>query len=356
MEKKYQIIGVMSGTSLDGVDLAWVEFIFSDKKIDFSIRKSRTVPYDRCWISKLQLAPGLNGFDLIALHNEYGRYLGNIINNFVSADEKQTIDYIASHGHTIFHQPGKQVTFQLGNGNSIAAKTGIATVYDFRSMDVALGGQGAPLVPIGDELLFNQYDYCLNIGGFANVSYKKNGKRLAFDICPANIVLNFYAQKLHLPYDKNGQLARQGKCHQPLLDKLNQLPYYRQSPPKSLGREWVEEVFLPVIQSYDLPAEDILHTLTEHIALQIAQVIPESGSSTLITGGGAKNSYLTERIGYYSQAGFTIPDTTLIDFKEAVIFALLGALYIEKWTNCLQSVTGAQHDNIGGALCFPGKK
>ncbi|HCQ29450.1 MAG TPA: anhydro-N-acetylmuramic acid kinase [Flavobacteriales bacterium] len=353
MSKTYNIIGIMSGTSLDGVDLLWAEFRVNNEDIKYSIKKTRTVHYDKCWLNKLQLAPSLNPMDFLNLHNEYGRYLGNLVNNFIGKDEKQKIDFIASHGHTIFHQPEKKLTFQLGNGNSIAAQTCISTIWDFRAMDVALGGQGAPLVPIGDHLLFGDYDYCLNLGGFSNISYaNENNRRIAFDICPVNIALNYFAQQINLPYDKNGRIAKTGRVNNELLNKLNQLPFYQWQPPKSLGREWFEKEFLPVVENLNLPLEDILATITEHIAQQIGKLLSKKDTKTLVTGGGAFNAYLIEKIKNYSGSKIIIPEKEIIEYKEALIFALLGVLFIAKQNNCLQSVTGAGRDNIGGCLSY----
>jgi anhydro-N-acetylmuramic acid kinase len=353
MATTYNVIGIMSGTSLDGVDLLWVEFTLKNHSINYIYKKYRTVPYDFCWLNKLKIASTLEVTDFLSLHNEYGRYLGNLINNFVSDEEKKQIDFISSHGHTIFHQPGKKLTFQLGNGNSIAAKTGISTIWDFRSMDVALNGQGAPLVPVGDKLLFSDFDYCLNLGGFANISYQNNNnQRIAFDICPVNIALNHFANKISLPYDKNGTIAQKGKISDTLLEQLNNLPFYNKKPPKSLGREWFENEFLKIIDKFHLSVEDILATLTEHIAIQISKFLTKENSKTLVTGGGAFNQFLTEKIKAKSNSHIIIPDKITIEYKEALIFALLGVLYIEKTPNCLKSVTGAIRDNIGGCLSY----
>jgi anhydro-N-acetylmuramic acid kinase len=260
-------------------------------------------------------------------------------------------DFIASHGHTIFHQPGRKLTSQIGKGSAIAAETRLPVVCDFRSLDVALGGQGAPLVPVGDMLLFSSYTCCLNLGGFANISYDESGRRIAFDICPANIVLNHFASQLHKACDENGDLARQGSLHQPMLDTLNNLPFYRMKPPKSLGKEWVLSEIHPVLQQFDLPVEDKLRTFVEHIAVQIAFAIrTDDSASMLVTGGGAFNSFLIERICEKTALRVMLPDLLTINFKEALIFAFLGVLRWREEINCLSSYTGADSDNIGGAV------
>lgn len=345
---KYKTIGAMSGTSLDGLDLAAVEFQQTHGKWEFSIAAAETIPYDRGWSKKLQTSPALSGEELIELHNGYGRFIGLQVNQFIEKTEF-TPDLIASHGHTVFHRPEKQFTFQLGNGAVIATVTNIATVADFRTGDVALGGQGAPLVPIGDELLFPDFDYCLNLGGFANISYQQNRQRVAYDVCPVNFVLNHFAEKRGLPFDKNGELGRSGKINGALLEKLNSLSFYEQSPPKSLGREWVESEFFPMLDSLSISDSDKLRSAYEHIAIQIGKVAGQPGKM-LLTGGGTFNTFLVERIEQYAQPEIVIPAPEIINFKEALIFAFLGVLKIRGEINCLSSVTGAERDSCCGVV------
>ena len=346
---KYKVIGMMSGTSLDGLDIAAVEFFYSDKKNwSFNIAEAETIAYTDNWEDRLRNSTELSAEKLIHLHTDYGRFLGQEINRFI----KKTgfvPEIIASHGHTVFHQPENHFTFQVGNGADIAAETGITTVADFRTGDVALGGQGAPLVPVGDRLLFNEFDACLNLGGFANISYKKNDSRLAFDICPVNFVLNFLAQKEGLTYDKNGELGRNGKSDKKLLSQLNDLSFYKQAPPKSLGKEWMDNYFFPVIEASDLSVQDKLRTAYEHIASQIASTAPGNGKM-LVTGGGAFNSFLTEKIKKHCQTEIVIPEKMIIDFKEALIFAFLGLLRMFGEINCYSSVTGAKKDSSSGVI------
>jgi anhydro-N-acetylmuramic acid kinase len=263
---------------------------------------------------------------------------------------------IASHGHTIFHQPDAGFTAQIGSGAAIYAETGLTTVCDFRSVDVALGGQGAPLVPIGDELLFGEYDACLNLGGFANISYRKDGTRVAFDVCACNIVLNQVAQQGGMDYDENGAMARDGKVVTSLLDELNGLTFFSQTGAKSLGREWVEKEVWPVVSKYEIVLEDLMATLVEHMAMQVAHVVKTGEVDTLfITGGGAHNSYLIERMTALVTCNLTLAPKQLIEFKEALIFGFLGMLRVHNLPNSLASVTGAKKDSLGGCIYGSGR-
>lgn len=341
-------IGVMSGTSLDGLDIAFCTFQY-DEKWSFQIEKAETIPYSTDWKKRLQNAPDLSGLQLQKLHNEFGQYIGTNIRDFIK--KHQISPYlIASHGHTVFHQPENKLTLQIGNGAEIASETGVTTLSDFRSMDVALGGQGAPLVPIGDELLFSDYDSCINIGGFANISFKENNQRIAYDISPANIVLNHLSQQLGADYDKDGELGKQGRIDSQLLEKLNNLSYYKNLHPKSLGKEWLDQSFLPVLEKSSISILDQLTTTYQHIATQIANSIKKEHSKVLITGGGAYNQYLIELIRKQTKSDIILPDPIIIDFKEALLFAFLGLLRFENNVNCLSSVTGAKKDSSGGTI------
>lgn len=344
-------VGVMSGTSLDGLDIAAVEFRFNEGEWNFNLVSADTISYSEEWEQSLKTAPQLSGEKLTELHSNYGYFIGEQINAFIQKTNFAP-DLIASHGHTVFHRPDKGYTLQIANGAAISAVTKHLTVSDFRTGDVALGGQGAPLVPIGDKLLFSDFDYCLNLGGFANISYEKDGKRLAYDNCPVNIVLNYFAEKKGLPFDNDGDLGRQGEINAELLEKLNQLPFYQSTSPKSLGREWVESAFFPVLNEFNISDTDKLRTLYEHIAIQIANAVSNSGKM-LITGGGTFNSFLIERIKDLSNAEIVIPSKDIIDFKEAIIFAFLGVLRVKNLNNCLASVTGASKDSCGGVIFLP---
>ncbi len=348
---KYKVIGLMSGTSLDGVDIAYCEFKF-DHEWDFKIGCAETIDYPQKWIDRLTSLINSDAEKISYTHFEYGKYLGEITGNFIRKN-RLSPDFISSHGHTIFHQPEKGFTLQIGDGNSISAVTGFPAVFDFRSLDVALGGQGAPLVPIGDRLLFGQFDYCLNLGGIANISFEQAGKRLAFDICPVNIALNFLASLAGYKYDINGSIASKGFIIPPLLKKLNQLTYYLKNPPKSLSREWIESNFFPLINKGSDPIENKLRTVIEHIAIQIAAVLnPFPKGKLLITGGGAKNKFLVEVLRTKVECNVVVPEVEIIDFKEALIFAFLGILRWRREINTLSSVTGAKRDSCGGSIVY----
>jgi anhydro-N-acetylmuramic acid kinase len=340
-------LGIMSGTSLDGVDLALCRFSETNNQWQYDILDAVTISYPSEWEMKLRTAHQLNVQDFLLLHNEYGKYLGNLVNQFLV--NKPVPDIISSHGHTIFHQPDKGFTFQLGNGASIAATTKITAISDFRSLDVALGGQGAPLVPVGDKLLFHEYDYCLNLGGIANISFDVDYVRIAFDICPVNLVLNNLASRKDKSFDRDGEIGASGKINQTLLNSLNSLDFYSQKWPKSLGREWVERNVRPLLEDSGLSIEDQAATYYEHISYQISHVINSTGR-IFITGGGAKNKYLVEKLIEKVPCKIVIPDHQLIDFKEALIFAFLGVLRFIGHINCLSSVTGSKLDNAGGTI------
>ena len=350
-DKIYHVIGLMSGTSLDGVDLVYVTFL-SDNNYKFKIEYAKMYEYSDGWREKLQRAFKASADEISFLNFEYGRFLGQLINQFIDEFSISKIDFIASHGHTIFHNPAKKYTLQIGQGSSIAATTNLKVVCDFRSQDVALGGQGAPLVPIGDLMLFSDYDYCLNLGGFANISYQENGERKAFDICAVNVVLNYFAEKLGFPFDENGKFASAGKINDDLLQELNNLSFYTSSAPKSLGIEFLQSTILPLISNYSISEEDILCTYVEHIAIKIAEKVALD-KKILVTGGGAYNLFLINRIKEISKTELIIPSDLLINYKEALIFALLGVLRIEERTNCLKSVTGAAKDHSSGIIFNP---
>ncbi len=341
----------MSGTSLDGVDIAYIEFIYTEKW-DFNLIYGETFRYSNDWLNKLKQAFNYNKNELNLINDKYGKYLAELINKFIDKKNIKKVDFIASHGHTIHHKPDEGYTLQIGNGKTIADITKIKTVYDFRTQDVYLGGQGAPLVPIGDELLFSEYDYCLNLGGFANISFKKGNDRIAYDICAVNTVLNFFSKKLGFDYDNNGEIASKNNINSILLNDLNDLDFYKTSAPKSLGIEYVNDIILPLINNYKISSEDAITTFVEHIAIQISNNISKDGK-LLITGGGAFNSYLIERIKFYTNSSVIIPSNNVIDFKEAIVFGFLGLLKLENKVNCLKSVTGASKDHSSGKISQP---
>ena len=347
----YNVVGVMSGTSLDGIDLAHVHFTIRNGKWMFTIHESETIPYSKIWLNKLKIAVGFSKQELEKLNESYTELLGNVIKTFIDKHQLIHLDAVCSHGHTILHQPQNGFTLQIGNLPQLATIVGEKIVCDFRIQDVELGGQGAPLVPIGDRILFSDYDFCLNLGGFSNISFEYNSNRIAFDISPVNTVLNYYANVLGFDYDDKGQLSRSGTIDSALLNELNSLEYYQKSFPKSLGFEFVKETVLPILEKFTIPTESKMHTFTEHIAQQTALALPLQQGQLLITGGGAYNDFLIERIQFYlPETQIIIPNAKLLEYKEALIFALLGVLKLRNEINVLSSVTGAKSDHSSGVI------
>lgn len=346
------IIGLMSGTSLDGIDLAYCEF--TDEQ-HFQLLAAETYNYPFIWQERLSTLHKASAEEYVCADAELGHFFGECIVHFREKHPGR-VDYIASHGHTIFHQPDRGFTAQIGDGNAIHAVTGIPVVYDFRRLDVALGGQGAPLVPVGDRLLFGEYDCCINLGGIANISYESENGRIAYDIAPCNMALNHLAGLTGVTYDAGGAMAREGKLITPLLARLETLEYYKLPAPKTLGKEWFEKHFLPYLAPYmSQPVENLIHTVAEHIALRLAAAIKTSGTDVhrvLVTGGGANNQYLLELVKEkIGSVDIESIDNRIVDFKEAIIFALLAYLRIDKKVNTLATVTGASRDSSGGVIC-----
>ena len=347
--KTYRSIGLMSGTSVDGLDVCCASFTRENGRWSYRIDCARGYEYPAALKQKLgREVQQMSALEFVAFHSEYGRFLGERVNDFM-AEFGVRPDIIASHGSTVFHEPEKKIMFQIGDGAAIAAVTKIPTVSDFRRLDIMLGGQGAPLVPIGDNLLFGEYDYCLNIGGFSNISFLEGDKRIAFDISPVNYVINRFCRSIGLEMDRDGEIAAKGRVDETLLEKLNALDYYSRPWPKSLGREWVERNIFPLLDASGLSLEDILRTYYEHCAGQFARVTTP-GKSVLVTGGGAYNKFLLRRMEALSGCRLVVPEPAIVEFKEALIFAFLGVLYMVDESSCLRSVTGAERDNIGGML------
>ena len=354
--RKYSVIGLMSGTSLDGLDIAYCTFQLKSGKWSYVLNQAETIKYSKVWYEKLKNAHLLNSEELLMLHHEYGALLGNKINAFSRKHSLKNIDFVSSHGHTIFHNPKQGFTFQLGSGASVAATCGIKVICDFRTLDVALKGQGAPLVPIGDKLLFPEYDFCLNLGGYSNISFQYKQRRIAFDICPVNTALNYLASAKGRDFDRNGEMAQSGNVNAELLAKLGSLGYYSKKYPKSLGREWLSAYFLPVVDATPISVEDKLATVTEHITAQLAKDILNNSKKgkILVTGGGAHNGFLISRLrDRLPSHEIVIPSKSIINYKEALVFAFLGALKMEGKVNALSSVTGAIKDSSGGVLFIP---
>ena len=349
---RYSVMGLMSGTSLDGLDMALCHFFIEEGSWSFEIERATTISYPKSLEMQLNTSTRLSGEELSKLDIEIGSWFSKCVNDFKQSGK---VDFIASHGHTIFHQPELKLTLQIGNGHILSVETGLPVIYDFRIMDVALGGQGAPLVPIGDKLLFKDYDACLNLGGIANISFDVDDRRIAFDISPCNMILNFLTGTIGKQFDDKGALAKSGEVIEELLTKWNALPYYSKVYPKSLGYEWVHDKILKSINIDKYAVSDLLCTAVEHIGIQMAEVInsiPKSEAKILVTGGGAKNTYLIERINAHldAQKKLVVPDALIIDYKEALIFAFLGVLRERNEVNCLSSVTGASRDSSAGTM------
>ena len=355
----YRVIGLMSGSSLDGLDIAFTEFHENGDKWNYEILKADCYPYSVDWIKRLQSATALSAMDYLLLHVDYGHYIGKQINRFI---EENSLHYqvalIASHGHTTFHLPAKKMTAQLGDGAAIASETRLPVVTDLRALDVALGGEGAPIVPIGEKLLMSDYDYFLNLGGIANISVNAE-KYIAFDVCAANRVLNMLADQIGKEFDEGGKIAAGGSIHSDLLQKLSKLDYYQQPYPKSLANDFGTETVFPLLQQAGLPTQDALRTYTEHIVAQIKNSLQSFEKSKtgnrklLVTGGGALNTFLIDCLKQELQTlniEVVVPEKTLVNYKEAMIMAFIGVLRWRQEYNVVSSVTGAIRDSINGAL------
>jgi len=350
MNKTYTAIGIMSGSSLDGLDIAFCSYYF-DGKWSYKIIYSKEYSI-KCWAERLKNARSLTNEKLELLDIAFGGFIGESVSEFIQEFSIQNIDIVSSHGHTVYHFPEKGITKQIGKGKQIFERLKMPILTNLRQADIDLGGSGAPIVPIGDLHLFSEYKYCLNIGGIANVSIKDKKNITAFDICSANQVLNYFAFLKGKPYDDNGNLARKGKLNKQLLENLNTLDYYKKKAPKSLDNLFTNQV-LKHFKAFDVSVEDKLNTYVEHIAFQIAETTnyEEKTETILITGGGAYNGYLIERISYYLQQKnikVIIPTKETINYKEALVMAFMGVLYLRKEINCLSSVTGASSNSICG--------
>ena len=353
-KNKYKVIGLMSGTSLDGLDLVYCTIKLKKKAWKFEIQVSTTKRYSPEWKRKLSAAHALTAPELFSLDHEYGKYLGKVTLEFMKENKIKNVDFIASHGHTIFHQPNKGFTYQLGSGQTLHDVSGLPVVFDFRSLDVIRGGEGAPLVPVGDHHFFSQYDVCLNLGGIANLSMKQKEQRIAFDFCFANMGLNYLSAKAGKEYDKNGTLASTGTIDKPMLKQLETVykPWRKNRP--SLGREGFGKSILSILDNEAIPLQNRMRTFCESIAIETAKAVPPKKNKIklLATGGGALNVFLIQLMKekLKNSAEVIIPEKQIIEFKEALVFALLGVLRVRGGINCLRSVTGARVDSSGGIL------
>lgn len=346
----------MSGTSMDGIDLAHCTLsIDANGKWNYEINAAETIPYDETWRLRLSKLRNQNALIVYRTDRYFGEYIGRLINDFLEKHQLQA-DLIGSHGHTIFHQPEINVSYQIGAGSAISGVTGIPSVTNFRAMDVVKDGEGAPVSGIGDELLFGEFDFCLNLGGFANISVNIDGRRIAYDICPANIVLNRIAREFGQEYDHDGEIAEKGRIDYDLLGDLNSIDYYSASYPKSLGREWINENFWFRVRNSEASKEDKMKTLVDHIAQQIGQNIEDlsSGDSSMkrvfVTGGGAFNKTLIEHLRTHTDAEIIVADDQIVHYKEALIFGLMGVLRVRNEITVLASQTGAESDSVAGDL------
>lgn len=344
-----RVLGVMSGSSLDGVDLALCTLEKKRGRWASTITDAKTVPYPVQLRTRLLEVMNGSALELARLDVELGAFIGRGCKAFIG----KRVDLIASHGHTIFHLPEEALTIQIGSGAAIAAITGIATVCDFRSKDVALGGQGAPLVPLGEQLLFTGHKAFINLGGICNISLHGTKRVTGYDVCIGNQALNFLAAEAGKPFDKNGAISAGGSINAALLAQLNALPFHTQKPPRSLGREWFNEEVQPLINDRRIPLPDRMRTVVEHIAKQLGSALKSTRSPVLVTGGGAHNSFLMDRIRANTHADVQVPHRTIVDYKEALVFALLGLMRMNGEVNTLASVTGAKRDSVGGAVYLP---
>jgi len=356
--KIHKVLGLMSGTSLDGLDLAYCHIWKKFDQWKFEIKETRGISYDNEMRDRLKNSIALPADELLIFHNTYGSWLGQQSREFIE-EKDLDVDIIASHGHTTHHKPQQGLTFQIGSGQHLANGSRHKTVCDFRTNDISLGGEGAPLAPIGDQLFFGKYDFCLNLGGISNVSFEYDGKRLAYDIGLANMILNHITQKIGLSYDNNGMLARKGVINTDMLKQLNNLSYYELPYPKSTGYEWFVEKVAPIVNATADTTENLLHTAVHHICEQVATQIKTNAekdqSTLLVTGGGALNTFMMELLQSYLEpvVKLVIPEKKLIEYKEALIFALMGVLRVEQEINVLKSVTGASTDSSSGVVYLP---
>ncbi|MEM8999784.1 MAG: anhydro-N-acetylmuramic acid kinase [Bacteroidota bacterium] len=354
----YKVLGLMSGTSLDGLDLAYCHFWRKTTTWDFEIQLCEAISYDKSLFDQLKNAIHLSEKAHLKLHHVYGNWLGQQARDFIEKHQLN-VDFIASHGHTSHHRPEEGITFQLGYGQELAKASGARVICDFRTLDVSLGGQGAPLVPIGDHLLLSEYQFCLNLGGISNISFQKNGKRVAYDIGMANMPLNYLTEKINLKYDKGGTLARSGTLVPKLLENLNSLKYYEVPYPKSTGYEWFSSEVKPLLKKTKAEIKDLLHTVIHHNCEQIARTVKneklEGKSRVLVTGGGALNNFfvatLEEKLGETCEV--VIPPKKFIEYKEAMVFAFMGVLKHLGEINVYASVTGAKQDSCSGKIFEP---
>jgi anhydro-N-acetylmuramic acid kinase len=350
--KQFNVIGLMSGTSLDGLDIVYVNFKY-EKYWKYEIINSKTYRYEDKWISLLKNISQEKIHSIRKIDADYTKLLSKYIIDFINEFSITNIDFVSSHGHTAIHLPSNFITYQIGNLPILAKYINQKVICDFRLQDVELGGQGAPLVSVGEEYLFPEYNTLINLGGFANITKRIKNNIIAYDICPINIVFNHLSGMVKSKYDDGGYIASTGNINQDLYDQLQKLSYYKQNPPKSLGIEWVNDQIHPILNNFqNIAVKDLMNTFSNHFAFQIAKNIGDQGK-VLITGGGAYNDYLIERIKNLTKSKITIPDQKIIEYKEALIFSFLGLLRVHEINNCYSSVTGAKKDHCSGKIYMP---
>ncbi len=361
---EYYVLGLMSGSSLDGLDIAYVRYWLEGDQWKFEIKEAEVVPYPKKWELRLFNLAYQDAITYLKTSAYYGLYIGEEVNKFLERKgiPKDKVDFIASHGHTIFHQPENHVSSQVGDGAKIAAVTGLPVISNFRDEDVALGGQGAPITPVADKYLFPEFVLTLNLGGFANITaHLKDGRLVGFDIVALNVVINHFAKELGYDMDKDGELGREGVPDEDLLAKLNSIWYYDKPFPKCLSMGWFNRVLLPILRKARISKLDILRTYYEHVAQQIGKAVKllkeiglaKENPQMLVTGGGAFNKFLLERLQEHVDVEMVIPDEQLVKFKEAVAIGFLGVLRVRGEPNVYASVTGAEKDTVNGALHLP---
>lgn len=350
MSNIFKIIGIMSGTSLDGIDIAHCTFKES-RDWTYKIDKAITVQYPKKLKNKLKSSIELSGYDLIKLDHSLGEFIGLEINKFIKYNNLNP-ELISSHGHTVFHNPKEKIGLQIGNANKILSIVKLPVINNFRELDIILGGQGAPLVPIGEKLLFKGYNYFINLGGILNLTKIDPRNMYAYDVVASNLVLNNISNKLNLEYDHKGEIARNGKLIPKLFDKLNSIEYYKKNYPKTIGIEWINKNIYPTIYKLNYNLKDVMNTFSNHIAYQLIKNINGEKNKILVTGGGAYNEYLIEKIKLYdnNKNEWIIPNDNLVNYKEALIFAFMGLLKRMNKQNILNDVTGCKFKISGGNI------
>ena len=363
--KTYYVLGLMSGSSLDGLVIAYCNITWDgDRVTHWKLLESETLPFSDKWKNRLRELPNQNGLIFAKTNTYFGHYMGGLVNEFIENYRIKELDFIASHGHTIFHDPEHRISIQIGDGAALASQTGYTTICDFRTQDVAMDGEGAPLSPLADRYMFHNYDFYLNIGGIANVSANTgNDNWVAMDCCAANQVLNLLAEELGSEFDNNGSFASRGSVNEKLLGQVSDFSYYSNPYPKSMSNGWIREKIIPLYREAECSSEDKLATACEHIAIEISNSIQDiinkegfirTSYKMLLTGGGVFNNYLVQTIHAYCNRSLDIdllmPDASIINFKEAMLMALLGVLRVEKVPNSMKAITGAKMDTINGAI------